>query len=60
MTTIVLASSFWAKMTAVVIRGGYPKSDGDPEELLLLAVGGTNKRPAHSSWLMATFLSSRI
>lgn len=60
MTMIVLASSFWAKMTAMVIRGGHLKLDGDPEELLLLAVGETNKRPTHSSWLTAMFLSSRI
>lgn len=52
MTTIVLASSFWAEMTSVVIRGGSLKSDGNPEELLLLAMGETENLPAHSSWLM--------
>lgn len=51
MTTTVLASSFWVEMTTVVIRGGSLKSDGSPEELLLLAMGETENLPAHSSWL---------
>lgn len=51
MTTIVLASSVWAERTTVVIRGGSLRSDGNPEELLLLATGETENLPAHSSWL---------